>query len=52
MNILIVDDNAQNLELLQAYLEDLNCPIRLRTTASRPSPPSTPAAPTSSFWMS
>lgn len=23
--ILIVDDNAQNLELLQAYLEDLNC---------------------------
>ena len=29
MNILIVDDNAQNLELLQAYLEDLNCPIRL-----------------------
>ena len=23
--ILIVDDNAQNLELLQAYLEDLGC---------------------------
>lgn len=23
--ILIVDDNAQNVELLQAYLEDLNC---------------------------
>ena len=23
--ILIVDDNAQNLELLQAYLEDLHC---------------------------
>ncbi len=25
--ILIVDDNAQNLELLQAYLEDLGCQI-------------------------
>ena len=23
--VLIVDDNAQNLELLQAYLEELNC---------------------------
>ncbi len=26
--ILVVDDNEQNLELLQAYLEDLDCPIR------------------------
>ncbi len=25
--ILLVDDNAQNLELLNAYLDDLNCPI-------------------------
>ena len=25
--ILVVDDNAQNLELLQAYLEDLGCQI-------------------------
>ena len=25
--ILVVDDNAQNLELLQAYLEDLGCRI-------------------------
>jgi len=27
-SVLLVDDNAQNLELLQAYLEDLECPIR------------------------
>jgi len=27
-SVLIVDDNAQNLELLQAYLEGLDCPIR------------------------
>lgn len=27
--LLIVDDNEQNLELLQAYLEDLGCTIRL-----------------------
>lgn len=27
-SILVVDDNLQNLELLQAYLEDLGCPIR------------------------
>lgn len=27
--ILVVDDNAQNLELLQAYLEDLGCEIEL-----------------------
>lgn len=27
-SILIVDDNAQNVELLQAYLEELDCPIR------------------------
>lgn len=26
--ILLVDDNAQNLELLQAYLDDLDCPIQ------------------------
>jgi len=27
-SILLVDDNEQNLELLQAYLEDLGCRIR------------------------
>ena len=27
-SILVVDDNEQNLELLQAYLEDLGCQIR------------------------
>jgi two-component system, OmpR family, alkaline phosphatase synthesis response regulator PhoP len=27
-SVLLVDDNLQNLELLQAYLEDLECPIR------------------------
>ncbi len=27
-SVLVVDDNAQNLELLQAYLEDLGCPVR------------------------
>ncbi len=27
-SLLVVDDNEQNLELLQAYLEDLGCPIR------------------------
>jgi two-component system alkaline phosphatase synthesis response regulator PhoP len=26
--VLLVDDNAQNLELLNAYLDDLDCPIR------------------------
>src|SRR5215471_999399 len=26
--VLIVDDNEQNLELVQAYLEDLGCQIR------------------------
>ncbi len=26
--VLVVDDNEQNLELLQAYLEDLGCEIR------------------------
>ncbi len=26
--VLLVDDNAQNLELLNAYLDDLECPIR------------------------
>jgi two-component system cell cycle response regulator len=25
--VLLVDDNAQNLELLNAYLDDLECPI-------------------------
>lgn len=25
--VLVVDDNPQNLELLQAYLEDLGCPV-------------------------
>ncbi len=27
-SLLIVDDNLQNLELMQAYLEELECPIR------------------------
>ncbi len=27
-SILVVDDNEQNLELLQAYLEELECPVR------------------------
>lgn len=27
-NVLLVDDNAQNLELLLAYLEDLGCELR------------------------
>jgi two-component system alkaline phosphatase synthesis response regulator PhoP len=27
-SVLVVDDNVQNLELLQAYLEDLGCPVR------------------------
>ncbi|MBX3357616.1 MAG: response regulator [Phycisphaeraceae bacterium] len=27
-SVLVVDDNAQNLELLQAYLEDLDLPVR------------------------
>lgn len=27
-SVLVVDDNEQNLELLQAYLEDLGCSIR------------------------
>jgi CheY-like chemotaxis protein len=27
-SVLVVDDNIQNLELLQAYLEDLGCSIR------------------------
>lgn len=27
-SVLVVDDNEQNLELMQAYLEDLGCPIR------------------------
>src|SRR5262249_53717245 len=27
-SILVVDDNAQNLELLQAYLEELGLPVR------------------------
>lgn len=30
-SILVVDDNEQNLELMQAYLEDLGCPVRLAT---------------------
>ncbi|MCC5786399.1 MAG: response regulator [Phycisphaerales bacterium] len=25
--VLVVDDNEQNLELMQAYLEDLGCPV-------------------------
>lgn len=29
VNVLIVDDNEQNLELLEAYLEDLSCELRL-----------------------
>jgi two-component system alkaline phosphatase synthesis response regulator PhoP len=30
-SVLIVDDNPQNLELLQAYLEELDCRIRCAT---------------------
>jgi len=30
-NILLVDDNEQNLELLLAYLEELNCELRTST---------------------
>ncbi|MCH7792897.1 MAG: response regulator, partial [Planctomycetes bacterium] len=30
-SIMLVDDNVQNLELLQAYLEELGCPIRTAT---------------------
>ncbi|MBX3389591.1 MAG: response regulator [Phycisphaeraceae bacterium] len=29
VNLLLVDDNEQNLELLEAYLEDLSCELRL-----------------------
>jgi len=29
VNVLLVDDNNQNLELLEAYLEDLSCELRL-----------------------
>jgi len=29
--VMIVDDNEQNLELLQAYLDDLECPVELCT---------------------
>ena len=29
--VMIVDDNEQNLELLQAYLDDLGCPVELCT---------------------
>ena len=28
MSILVVDDNEQNLELMEAYLEDLGCQVR------------------------
>jgi two-component system alkaline phosphatase synthesis response regulator PhoP len=31
MRVLLVDDNVQNLELLQAYLEDLGCEISVAT---------------------
>jgi len=31
MRVLLVDDNLQNLELLQAYLEDLGCRIAVAT---------------------
>jgi len=31
MRVLLVDDNVQNLELLQAYLEDLGCAIAVAT---------------------
>lgn len=30
-SILVVDDNAQNLELLHAYLEELGCTVRTAT---------------------
>lgn len=29
VTVLVVDDNEQNLELLEAYLEDLRCDLRL-----------------------
>lgn len=29
VRVLVVDDNEQNLELLEAYLEDLNCELAL-----------------------
>lgn len=29
VSVLVVDDNEQNLELLEAYLEDLRCDLRL-----------------------
>lgn len=29
VSVLVVDDNEQNLELLEAYLEDLNCNLTL-----------------------
>lgn len=32
--VLLVDDNQQNLELLQAYIEDLGCRIRTATTGA------------------
>ena len=33
--ILVVDDNQENLELLQAYLEDLTAKQSLQSTAYR-----------------
>ncbi len=34
--VLVVDDNQQNLELIQAYLEDVECGPRPPTMGSRP----------------
>ncbi|MDX9911956.1 MAG: response regulator [Phycisphaerales bacterium] len=33
--VMVVDDNEQNLELLQAYLEDLGCPVDAATDGVR-----------------
>ena len=34
--VLVVDDNAQNVELMQAYLETLNCLVQRHGLISRP----------------
>ena len=34
--ILLVDDNEQNLELMQAYLEDLGCEVRMAEPGQLP----------------
>ncbi len=46
--ILIVDDNEQNLELLQAYLDEMEAPSASPMTGSKPSNQSRSPPPTSS----